>query len=155
MAMRAPQPEPVEEPTVPADLAPPTEADGTPEFVGYPDKHLMGIVPTAEAEPLARNLQQSGFPEPHVFLGEQGVQALDSGGADHGLFSGLMRAIEQSFSEIDHLGPYSTALREGDAVVAVPAEDEDARARAVECFRAHDGRFVNYFGSMTVELLLR
>ncbi|MFN8638157.1 MAG: hypothetical protein U0360_01580 [Dehalococcoidia bacterium] len=155
MAMRAPEPRPPDEPTVPSDLAPPAEADGTPEFVGYPDRHLMGIVPTVEAERLARDLQHEGLDAPHVFLGEQGVQALDSGGAEHGLFSGLMRAVEQTFSEIDHLGPYSTALREGDAVVAVPAEDEDVRARALECFRAHDGRFVNYFGAMTVELLLR
>ena len=125
-------------------------------FEGYPRDHLVGIVDDeAAANALAAELEQQGVAEVQVLTGAEGAEMLDSDGSEHGLFGRMLRAVERMSAEIDHLREYERAVREGSAVVVALAKEEPQRERATEVFRKHDARFVNYFGSMTVELVVR
>ena len=125
-------------------------------FEGYPRDHLVGIVENEEAaKKLADELTQQGVPDVQILSGAEGAEVLDSDGSEHGVFGRLMRTVERMSAEIDHLREYERAVREGSAVVVVPAKEAPLREQATEIYRKHNARFVNYFGSMTVELVVR
>ena len=125
-------------------------------FEGYPRDHLVGIVDShAEATKLAADLNLEGVADVQVLSGPEGAEALDSDGSEHGLFGRLLRTVERMSAEIDHLREYERAVREGSTVVVALAKEDQVRERATETFRKHNARFVNYFGSMTVELVVR
>jgi hypothetical protein len=125
-------------------------------FEGYPRDHLVGIVDNeAAATKLAAELNLQGVTDVQILSGEEGAEMLDSDGSEHGLFGRLLRTVERMSAEIDHLREYERAVREGSAVVVALAKEEPLRETATEIFRKHDARFVNYFGSMTVELVVR
>ena len=123
-------------------------------FEGYPRDHLVGIVDNDGAA-LAAELEQQGVPDVQILSGPEGAEVLDSDGSEHGLFGRLLRTVERVSAEIDHLREYERAVREGSTVVVALAKEEAVRERATEVFRKHNARFVNYFGSMTVELVVR
>ena len=125
-------------------------------FEGYPRDHLVGIVDNhARATELAADLNRQGVADVQVLSGAEGAEILDSDGSEHGLFGRLLRTVERMSAEIDHLREYERAVREGAAVVVALAKEEPLREQATEVFRKHDARFVNYFGAMTVELVVR
>ncbi len=125
-------------------------------LAGYPEHYLLGIVDDqAEAAVAATELHQEGIEEVQVLTGKAGADLLDSDGSEHGLLATLLRTIEHIAAEIDHLGEYERAVREGAAVVAAYVEEEPSRERATEILRRHDARFVNYFGPLAVELVVR
>lgn len=125
-------------------------------FAGYPQHYLLGIVDDHEAAHAAvEELEREGISDAQVLEGREGAEQLDSDGTSHGLFSTLLRTVEQHLSEMDHLGQYEQAVRSGASVVAAYGEDEDERARAIEVLERHDARFVNYFGALAVELVVR
>jgi hypothetical protein len=123
---------------------------------GYPRNYLLGIIDDRDAAiELVSGLQANDIDDVQLIEGQRGVDMLDSDGTKHGLFGTLRRAIEHQFAEVDHLSQYEEAVRGGSVVVAVYAEDEPMRQRATELLQARDARFVNYFGAMAVELLVR
>jgi len=125
-------------------------------FEGYPRDHLVGIVDDqTAATALVSDLNQQGVVDVQILSGSEGAEALDSDGSEHGIFSKLLRTVERMSAEIDHLREYERAVLEGSAVVVALANEEPLREQATEVFRKHNARFVNYFGAMTVELVVR
>ena len=125
-------------------------------FAGYPKHYLMGIVDDQQAATnAAERLREQGIEDVQVLKGTAGADSLDSDGSEHGIFAKLLRTVEHISAEIDHLGEYEKAVREGSAVVAAYVEEDATREAAIEILRKHDARFVNYFGAMTVELVVR
>jgi hypothetical protein len=125
-------------------------------FAGYPQHYLLGIVDDHDAaHAVVEELEREGISDAQVLEGSKGAEQLDSDGTSHGVFSTLMRTLEQGMSEMDHLGQYEEAVRNGSSVIAAYGEDEDERAKAIGILERHDARFVNYFGALAVELVVR
>jgi predicted DNA binding protein len=121
----------------------------------YPRHYVLAIVDrAAEADTAATELEQLDT-EVQVLRGPEAAAALDSDGSQHGMFASLKRAVEHTFAEMDHLQQYEEAVRGGSSVLAVYAEDDAIRERVKDTLARHDARFVNYFGTMAVELVAR
>ncbi|MEZ4503031.1 MAG: hypothetical protein R3C39_10435 [Dehalococcoidia bacterium] len=127
-------------------------------FIGYPEGWLLAIVDDRTvAEAAATDIEALGVArdDMRVLSGERAAEAVDATGSEHGVFSTILRGIERSLSDVDHLTRYEQALHDGAAVLAIYAESDELRGRAVELLTGREARYANYFGTFTVETLVR
>lgn len=124
------------------------------EFIADPTGHLIAIIDEASAAAEAeRALAAAGFAEVHIYRGADGVENIDSSGTEHGAGGGLVRGIQQAFSNKDNLAEYEEAVRRGRTVVAVKVDDNDLRDQADDILEGQGAHTINHFGAAVVRTI--
>jgi hypothetical protein len=137
-----------------------TQADHSPKGpLTYPENNVIGILDTPEAAMAAvADLTGGGFFDSEVTLAcgvEQANRLRDSSGRT-GLVGRVLQVVDQfgaGGDELDTKRRYEQALREGHLNVRVLAPTDERKRRAVEVLRKHGGRYINFFGRLTIETL--
>jgi len=129
-------------------------ADHNEEFIADPTGHLIAILDeTREADQAERDLSEAGFSEVHVYRGADGVETIDSSGSEHGATGGLVRLLQQAYTNKDNLAEYEEAVRRGHIVIAVKVDDDDLRDRADDILESHGAHTVNHFSKAVVRTI--
>lgn len=124
-------------------------------FINYPTNQLLGVIDDPEAARAAFDeLVSSGVAPADVVVlaGPRDAARLDGLGAENGLLSRLLRAIQ--FMTMDQMPDfllYETAVRQGRAVVAVRLRGADRRGLATRVLQAHGSHFLNAYGRFATE----
>lgn len=138
-----------------ADLLAGRDAQG----VTYPEQHVLAILETADAARAALDaLAAGGFLESElaVLHGPAEAERLDAGTGRTGLLDRVLRFVEKIGIRNDEIAVkdrYEDALRAHQYVVFALAATDERKDRAAAILAAHGGRFVNYFGRLTLERL--
>jgi hypothetical protein len=99
-------------------------------------------------------LASAGFAESFdVQCGVAGARLIDFSGRDHGPLARLSHALHELTAEGSHMQHYERELNDGHCVITVRTKDADHRQRALDILVAHQGHFINQFGTWTVETL--
>lgn len=125
-------------------------------FIFYPVNHLFGIIDdTYLAETALQALAEAGFggEEIMVFTGEQGAERIDAEGTEHGLFARLVRRVQHMTPEHDQAVVYQEAAKSGKSVVAIRADSNEEKERALGILRTNGAHFINFYGPLASELL--
>jgi hypothetical protein len=122
----------------------------------YPRGSVVGVLPDdATFEEARRRLERSGFGADRcdVLHGDEGLARIDVHGEAHGAVGNITRWVQGALSDdADHVRRYAEYLRAGDYVVGVAVgDDEAAKQRAADAFRAAHAEFLNYYGENYVE----
>jgi len=122
----------------------------------YPRGSVVGVLTDdATFEQARQRLERSGFGADRcdVLHGDRGLARIDVGGDAHGTVGNITRWVQGALSDdADHVRRYAEYLRAGDYVVGVAVgDDEAAKQRAAEAFRAAHAEFLNYYGENYVE----
>ena len=88
-----------------------------------------------------------------MYQGRDGVGAIDSTGTEHGIVGGVVRGVQQALSNKDNLAEYEQAVIDGAVVIAVRAEDDEARDRAADILERHSAHSINHFGKAIVRTI--
>lgn len=129
------------------------------QFIGYPDRQVLGVFDSAAAAERAMAALLAGGVEPDAiqrFAGPADAERFDATGARHGVGARVRRAVQ--FSLMDQLPAmawYEAALREGRSVVAVRTVDRAGTVRTVAAMKAAGGHFINRFGRLATEEFAR
>jgi hypothetical protein len=122
----------------------------------YPRGSVVGIL-TDEAtfEDARQRLERDGFGADRcdVLHGDEGLARIDVEGEAHGKGGKIMRRIQAVLSDdADDVRGYAEHLRAGHYVVGVAVgDDEAAKQRAADAFRAAHGEFIHYYADNYVE----
>jgi hypothetical protein len=122
----------------------------------YPHGSVVGVLTDdATFEDALQRLERSGFGADRcdVLHGDQGLARIDVEGHAHGRVGNIKRWLQAALSDdADHVSRYVEYLRGGDYVVGVAVgDDEAAKQRAADAFRAAHAEFLNYYGDNYVE----
>ncbi|MGE0228791.1 MAG: hypothetical protein AB7I38_00310 [Dehalococcoidia bacterium] len=124
------------------------------DFIADPTDHVIAIVDDPDRAAAAeRDLNDSGIDGVHVYRGADGGDSIDASGAEHGVTGGVIRGLQQLFSNKDNMAEYEDAAREGSTVLAVPASDADARDQVTDILRRNGARAINHFGKAVVRTI--
>ncbi len=124
------------------------------EFVGYPDNQVLGIFD--KRDDAARALDEAseaGIPETDitVYSGDDGAEAIDSSGTEHGVAETLQRSVQRLLTNEDDLRVYERAASEGGVVLAIEAKDDERKESASALLQRHGARDVRHFGTFVVQ----
>ena len=122
----------------------------------YPSGSVVGILTDDTTfENARRRLEQAGFGADRceVLHGDEGLARIDVGGEAHGTSGTIMRRLQAAVSDdADHARRYAEHLRAGHYVVGVAVhDDQEAKRRAADAFRAADAEFLHYYAKNYVE----
>jgi hypothetical protein len=114
-----------------------------------PSNHVMALVRgAASAVAVAEELRDHGLESPLIVSGERLSDRLE---AESGL---VTRALQRLFGHLseqtDYLHQYEEAVRRGNTVVAVRAEDDHEVQVAKQVFDKHGAADVRFFGQLAV-----
>ena len=129
--------------------------------VQYPTNHVVAIFDTTEETSRALDaLLGGGFLETEVDVNRGGGDAdrLASGTGRRGLqdwFIRLTGSVGLKNAETEMKERYEQALRENRTVIAVLTPTEERKAVASDVLRQCGGRFINFFGPLNVERIMR
>ena len=118
-----------------------------------PTGRLLAVVDAPDrARGVAQALATAGLSGVDCLAGEPGVARLDRSGRQGGLRVRLARLLSYLTADqsVD-LATYEAALRDGRAVLVVPAPTSEARERALTILREANAHFVNFYGPMMTE----
>ncbi|HUR93296.1 MAG TPA: hypothetical protein VMY76_01850 [Gemmatimonadales bacterium] len=127
----------------------------------YPTNHVIAIFDTAEQTGCALDaLLGGGFLESEVDVsrGSEDADRVAAGTGRRGpqdWFIRLTGSIGLKNAETEMKDRYEQALRENRSVVAVLAPTEERKDLATDVLRKCGGRFINFFGSLSVERIER
>jgi hypothetical protein len=127
--------------------------------VKYHENHVIGIMPTAEdAISALGTLTESGFLETEVTLtcGVEIADRIRASSGRSGLIGQVLQVVDQfgaGGEELEARHQYEEALREGKCNVLVLAPTEERKRLAAEILRKHGGKFINFFGRLSIEQL--
>lgn len=128
--------------------------DQNEEFIADPTGHIIAIIDGRDDVAAAeRDLVEAGFGEVHMYRGDEGADTIDSSGSEHGPVGGVIRGIQQLFSNKDNLAEYEQAVRDGGTVVAVKVDGDEERDRADGILQRHGAYSVNHFGAAVVRTM--
>ena len=128
-------------------------------FIGYPVDSLLAVLPDSErAAATAAALKAVGIPDRDITIlrGDEGASRFDPTGAVHGLVARLRRIV--SFTVMDQLPDmawYDAAIRAGPAVIMVRLRGDGRKSEAVRILRQHGTHFINYYGRVATEEVVR
>ena len=127
--------------------------------VKYHENHVIGIMPTAEdAVSALGTLTQSGFLETEVTLtcGVEIADRIRASSGRSGLIGQVLQVVDRFCAggeELEARHEYEKALRDGKLNVLVLAPTEERKRLAGEILRKHGGKFINFFGHLSIEQL--
>ena len=140
-----------------SDRPSPGDAQDQARPVQYPTNYVIGVLETeAQSSCTVDALVHGGFLESEIQLG-RGAEAADRIGAStgrQGFRDWLIRLFDivgLKNSEIETKDKYEQALRDGHTVVAVLAPTEERKELAAQLLRDCGGKFINFFGSLSLE----
>lgn len=123
--------------------------DPASDSLSFPDDTVVGIVNDPDAAASAvEGLLELGLSENdiQVLCCDGGARRLDPSGRRHGVLGRLQRLIQNFGDEDrDHVQRQAAELREGNFLIAAPAEDDEARDRVAEALRENGGHFINHY----------
>jgi hypothetical protein len=122
----------------------------------YPRGSVVGVLTDdATFDDARQRLERSGFGADRcaVLHGDEGLARIDVEGRAHGSVGHIKRWLQGALSDDgDHVRRYVEYLRAGDYVVGVSVgDDEAAKQRAAEAFRAARAEVLDYYGDNYVE----
>jgi len=127
------------------------------ESLSFPDDTVVGIVDEPDDVTSAvEALIGAGVPEEdiRVLSGDPGARRLDPSGERHGLLGKVHRIIQLfGDQEVAHVQRQAAELREGNFLIAVPAESDAEAEEVAAILKSHNGHFINLYTSMTVRAL--
>jgi hypothetical protein len=127
--------------------------------VKYHENHVIGIMPTAEdAMSALGTLTQSGFLETEVTLtcGVEIADRIRASSGRSGLIGQVLQVVDRfggGGEELEARHEYEKVLRDGKLNVLVLAPTEERKRLAAEILRKHGGKFINFFGLLSIEQL--
>lgn len=131
------------------------------EPIQYPIDHVLGILDTEDQTACALDaLVNGGYLESEVHLG-RGAETLErseAGTGRRGIQDWFIRLFDRlglKNAEIELKERYEQALREGRTVVAVLAPTEERKDRAAKILQNCGAHFINFYGRLNVERILR
>jgi hypothetical protein len=122
---------------------------------------VLGVLDSSEQVDCALDaLISSGFLESEIELnrGSEFADRLGASTGRRGLGDWFIRTFEKvglKNAEVEIKEDYEQAVRDGHAVIAVLAPTEERKDLAVRLVKECGGRFINYFGALTVERISR
>jgi len=119
-------------------------------------KRVVAILDNEEQLRTAlRSLESSdvNMPDVNVLSGPEGARLLDRSGSSHGLRARLLRLLQRGAYEADTLRAHEQALNDGHHVIYVPVRGEEAVRSVADVLRAAGGRYLLYFGRLSVAQL--
>lgn len=129
--------------------------------VQYPTNHVVGILDTQDQTSCAvDSLVSGGFLESEIQIGHGTALAdrVESHTGRHGLqdlFIRLFQSVGLQNAEIEMRDRYEQALRDGRTVIAILAPTEERKDRAAQIVRECGAHFINFFGHLSVERIIR
>jgi hypothetical protein len=127
----------------------------------YPTNHVVAIFDTADQTGCALDaLLGGGFLEAEVDVnrGAEDADRLAAGTGRRGLqdwFIRLTGSVGLKNAETEMKERYEQALRDNRSVVAVLAPTDERKVLAADVLRKCGGRFINFFGPLSVERIER
>jgi hypothetical protein len=132
-------------------------ANETSDFIYYPTDKVVGIIDDPDdAEAALSDLEVAGFTveEIEVLTGEEGAHRIDSTGRKHGVLPRIVRSIQKLGNyESDHVIRHEQELLAGHFGIGVTAKKEQDRERVKQILKAHNGHFINFYGTWAMQRL--
>ena len=127
-------------------------------FETYPTNRIVAVVDSKmEADEVCCELMDAGFDSADIdeAVGNEGLQFLDPDGLNHGLMTKLIRKWQflAQGEELKYLKRVKKGLREGHAIVSIPALTESSRNKVTEILRSHHAKGIRYYSRFYVENL--
>ena len=127
-------------------------------FETYPTNRIVAIIDTKmEADEVCCELMDAGFKNSQIdeSFGEDGLKFLDPDGCHHGLMTKLIRAWQFAAQgqESKYLNRVKKHLKDGHAIISVPALSEKAKNKAAKILRTHNAVEIRFYGRFHVEYL--
>jgi hypothetical protein len=125
--------------------------------IQYPTNHVLAVLDTSDqVDCTVDALVNNAFLDSEIEL-NRGVEFADRLGATTGRqgvgdwFIRMFQKIGLKNAESELKEQYEQAVRDGHAIIAVLTSTEERKDLAVQLIRDCGGRFINYFGPLTVE----
>jgi CheY-like chemotaxis protein len=136
----------------------PIEKNKASDFIAYPTNKVVGFIDDpGDAQAALSDLRAAGFTadEIEVLVGEEGAQRIDVDGGEHGVLAHMVRSILKALGdyEIPHAKRHEQELLAGHFGIGVTAKQEDRRKKARGILKSHNGHFINFYGTWTMENL--
>jgi hypothetical protein len=129
--------------------------------VQYPTNHVVAIFDTPDQTSCALDaLLGGGFLESEIDVnrGAEDAERVAAGTGRRGLQDWVIRlagSVGLKNAESEMKDQYEQALRDNRSVVAVLAPTEERKDLAADIFGRCGGRFINFFGHLSVERIAR
>jgi hypothetical protein len=125
------------------------------DLLTYPDNSLIGIIDNySDARAALKELSEAGFAEDEIGIlcCAEGTKEIDADGDKHGVL-GKIAAVIREFGDVDNeqKRQHERELRAGHFMVAVRAEEEGARDKALEILKSKGGHFINFYSPWQVK----
>lgn len=126
------------------------------KFLNYPTHRTVGFFDSPGVlRPLMHELTRFGLEkdEIDVLKGEEGINAVDHDGSQHGIYARWMRISQRFFhtGEWELIELADAELRQGHALVAVLTPNELEKDEVVRLMRKFGGHDIKYFDPWYVE----
>ena len=138
----------------------PGEAEGAKrsDFIAYPTNKVVGFIDDpGDAQAALSDLKAAGFTadEIEVLTGEEGAQRIDVNGGEHGVLAHIVRSILKTLGEyeIPHAKRHEQELLAGHFGIGVTAKQEEHQKKVRGILKSHNGHFINFYGTWTMENL--
>ena len=124
-------------------------------FLGSARGRLLAVVDTKESlDAIAAALKNAGIPEEalEIFTGDDGAQAFDGSGGQHGVGARLLRTVQFTLMyQMPDFAYYEAAARQGRFVLSIKARGAEQTKRAIAILRQHGAHFINRFALFQTE----
>lgn len=125
------------------------------DLLTYPDNSLIGIIDTySDAKAALKELSKAGFAEDEIGIlcCAEGTKQVDADGREHGVW-GKIAAVIREFGDVDNEQKrrHEKELRAGHFMVAVRAEEDDERQKALDILKSNGGHFINFYSPWEVK----
>ena len=128
------------------------------EFIFYPTNKVVGIIDDpGDAKAALRDLRAAGFTadELEVLTGEEGARRIDVTGEEHGPLARFVRSFQKLLGDYEpvHVRRHEREFLAGHYGIGVTAKEPEAREKARQILKSHNGHFINFYGQWAMEVL--
>ena len=128
------------------------------DFIFYPTNKVVGIIDDpGDAKAALRDLRAAGFTadELEVLTGEEGAHRIDVTGEEHGPLARFVRSFQKLLGDYEpaHVRRHEREFLAGHYGIGVTAKDGEAREKARQILKSHNGHFINFYGQWVMEVL--
>ncbi|HKO60141.1 MAG TPA: hypothetical protein VJV03_03190 [Pyrinomonadaceae bacterium] len=132
------------------------ERSATYEFTFDPTNKIIGIIDDPAAAKIAvRDLRAAGFAadEIEVVMGKKGAERVDLTGEGH---EASIHVVNTEKPPAFYDAPViikkvEEEMLAGHYLIGVSAKEQEARERALDILKSHDGHFINFYGRWAAE----
>lgn len=125
------------------------------EFVVTQRNKVIAILPDDILDACTSALARAGvdLSQVDVLQGDEGARILDFDGTEHGSWGHLVRSLQKLGTASNERENYDSALRNGNLVIAVPADDDEQANAYGKLLYDSGGRRIIHFARTSVERL--